>query len=65
LILNSESTHQRNSLADHRKSGIDPDHGFIGTRPAVPVGGIATLAVTAIWLKIVPAMRRGDRLDSI
>jgi len=36
---------------------------FVGAVPAVLVGGIATLAITALWAHLFPAMRRVDRLD--
>jgi MFS family permease len=37
----------------------------IGTVPAVIVGGAATLAVTAVWARLFPAMRRIDRLEDV
>lgn len=37
----------------------------IGTVPAVVVGGAATLAVTALWARLFPAMRRIDRLEDV
>jgi MFS family permease len=36
---------------------------FIGPVGAAVFGGIGTLAVTGIWAKIFPALRRADRLD--
>ncbi len=60
--INSISINASNELGDFRAGTMA---GFIGTVPAVLVGGIATLAVTAIWLKVFPAMRRVDRLETI
>ena len=60
--INAISINASNELGDFRAGTMA---GFIGTVPAVLIGGIATLAVTAIWMKIFPAMRRVDRLDSI
>jgi MFS family permease len=37
----------------------------IGTVAAVVAGGAATLAVTALWARLFPAMRRIDRLEDI
>jgi MFS family permease len=37
---------------------------FIGTVPAVVVGGIGTVAVAAIWYRLFPALRNADRLDA-
>ncbi len=36
---------------------------LIGTVPAVVVGGIGTVAVAALWLRLFPALRDADRLD--
>ena len=35
----------------------------IGTVPAVILGGIGTLVVTALWAWWFPALRKIDRLD--
>lgn len=35
---------------------------FIGAVPAVVVGGVATLAVAALWGRLFPALRRRDHL---
>jgi len=43
------------------ESGITA--GWFGTVPAVVLGGVATLAVVAIWSMIFPQLRRVDRLD--
>jgi Transmembrane secretion effector len=37
---------------------------LLGTMPAVALGGLGTLAVAAVWLKVFPALRRVDRLRS-
>ncbi|MEE8454674.1 MAG: MFS transporter [Limibaculum sp.] len=37
----------------------------IGTVPAVLVGGAATLAVTALWARLFPEMRKVNRLDEV
>jgi hypothetical protein len=37
---------------------------FIGTVPAVVLGGIGTVAVAAIWYRLFPALRNADRLDA-
>lgn len=35
---------------------------LIGTVPAVALGGVATLAVAAIWMVAFPALRKADRI---
>jgi len=60
--VNSVSINASNELGDFR-AGLTA--AFIGTVPAVLVGGIATLAVTALWAKLFPAMRRVDRLEDL
>lgn len=35
---------------------------LIGTVPAVAFGGLATLVVMAVWMKVFPALRSADRL---
>lgn len=37
--------------------------GFIGAVPAVVVGGIGTLIVVGLWLKLFPSLRRIDRFS--
>ena len=37
----------------------------IGAVPAVVVGGIGTLVITAIWIALFPGLRKLDRLDEI
>jgi hypothetical protein len=39
--------------------------GGIGTVPAVLVGGLTTVAVTVLWMKLFPSISRIDRLDQI
>ncbi|MDE0809861.1 MAG: MFS transporter [Alphaproteobacteria bacterium] len=58
--VNSVSINASNELGDFR-AGLSA--AFIGTIPAVLVGGIATLAVTLLWAKLFPAIRRVDHLD--
>ncbi len=38
---------------------------LIGAVPAVVVGGVGTLAVTAIWMALFPGLRRLDRVAQI
>ena len=35
---------------------------WFGTVPAVILGGIGTLAVVAVWMKLFPPLRKVDRL---
>ncbi|OAG77867.1 MFS general substrate transporter [Acetobacter malorum] len=37
----------------------------IGAVPAVVVGGIGTLVITALWMALFPGLRKLDRLDDI
>jgi MFS family permease len=60
--VNSVSINASNELGDFR-AGVTAS--LIGTVPAVLVGGIATLAVTLLWAKLCPAMRRIDRLEDL
>ena len=57
--VNSVSVNASNELGDFR-AGIMA--AAIGTVPAVFVGGIVTLTVTALWWKIFPDLRKVDRL---
>jgi MFS family permease len=57
--VNSVSINASNELGDFR-AGIMA--AAIGTVPAVFVGGIVTLAVTALWWKIFPDLRKVDKL---
>ena len=36
---------------------------LVGTTPAVVLGGLGTLVVAAIWMRLFPSLRRLDRLD--
>ena len=36
---------------------------LMGTVPAVVVGGIGTLAVVALWMKLFPSLRKFERLE--
>jgi hypothetical protein len=38
---------------------------WFGTGPAVIVGGIGTLAVVAIWMKLFPSLRRVDKFTDV
>ena len=38
---------------------------LLGTVPAVVLGGIGTLAVVGLWMKLFPALRTVDRLDDV
>jgi MFS family permease len=38
---------------------------LIGAVPAVVLGGVATIAVAAIWWRLFPALTRVDRLDEL
>ena len=38
---------------------------WLGVFPAVMVGGVCTLAVAALWLRLFPALRRVDRLADV
>jgi MFS family permease len=38
---------------------------LFGTVPAVVMGGIGTLAVVALWMKLFPALRKVDRLSDV
>jgi MFS family permease len=37
---------------------------FLGAVPAVLIGGIGTLAIVAIWIRLFPALARVDRLEA-
>jgi hypothetical protein len=38
---------------------------ILGTVPAVIFGGIGTLAVVALWMKLFPPLRRVDRFTDV
>jgi hypothetical protein len=38
---------------------------LIGTVPAVVVGGAATIAVAALWLRFFPSLARLDRMEHL
>ncbi len=38
---------------------------WLGTVPAVVVGGLGTLVVVAAWALLFPSLRRADRLEAI
>ena len=38
---------------------------WFGTVPAVVLGGIGTLIVVGLWMRLFPALRTVDRLDSV
>ncbi len=37
--------------------------GLFGTVPAVVIGGLGTLGVVALWMKLFPPLRAVDRLS--
>ena len=38
---------------------------LLGTVPAVALGGVGTLVIAAVWMRVFPALRRADRLVSV
>jgi uncharacterized protein (DUF2062 family) len=36
---------------------------LIGALPAVLVGGVGTLIITLVWIKLFPQLWRADRMD--
>ena len=60
--VNSVSINASNELGDFR-AGLGA--AVLGTVPAVLLGGIATLGVTALWMRCFPAMRRIERFEEI
>lgn len=60
--VNAVSINASNELGDFR-AGVMA--GGIGTVPAVLVGGLTTVAVTVIWMKLFPSIRSIDRLDQV
>jgi MFS family permease len=51
-----------NELGEFR-SGMTA--GFLGTVPAVVLGGVGTIVVVAVWSKIFPALRDVDRMSEL
>jgi hypothetical protein len=51
-----------NELGDFR-AGLSA--GFLGVVPAVILGGISTVLVTAFWAWLFPALRKLDRLSDL
>lgn len=49
-----------NQLGDFR-AGVTAE--YLGATSAVLLGGIGTLLIVAIWMKLFPALARVDRLD--
>lgn len=39
--------------------------GWFGTVPAVVIGGVGTLGVVALWMRLFPALRKVDRLSDV
>lgn len=58
--VNSISINASNELGYFR-SGVMA--AWLGTVPAVVIGGIVTLTVCALWSRFFPELRRADRLD--
>jgi len=51
-----------NELGDFR-AGLSA--GLIGVVPAVVLGGVSTILVTALWAWLFPALRKLDRLSDL
>ncbi len=60
--VNAISINASNELGDFR-AGVMA--GGIGTVSAVLVGGITTVGVTLLWMKLFPGIRRIDQLENI
>jgi len=60
--VNSVSINASNELGDFRAGVMAAG---IGTVPAILLGGVATLAATALWWRFFPSLRRVDRLDKV
>jgi hypothetical protein len=60
--VNSVSINASNELGDFR-AGLGA--AVLGTVPAVLLGGIATIGITALWMRCFPAMRRIKRFEEI
>lgn len=60
--VNSVAINASNELGDFR-AGIMA--GGIGSVASVLVGGVVTIAVTALWWRLFPEIRRVDRLDDL
>ena len=60
--VNAVSINASNELGDFR-AGVMA--GGIGTVPAMLVGGLTTVTVTVLWMKLFPSISRIDRLDQI
>jgi MFS family permease len=60
--VNGVAINASNELGDFRAGVMAA---ALGTVPAVLLGGVATLAVTAIWARLFPRMRRVDRLADV
>ena len=58
--VSTVSVNASNELGDFR-AGLTA--AAIGTVPAVLIGGIATIGVSALWWRLFPDLRRVDRLD--
>lgn len=60
--VNAVAINASNELGDFRAGAMAA---VIGTVPAVLAGGAVTLAVTALWARLFPEMRRIDRLEDV
>lgn len=38
---------------------------WLGTVPAVVLGGVGTLAITGLWIKLFPGLAKRDRMSEI
>tara|TARA_B100001123_G_C14334554_1_gene640549 strand:- start:94 stop:483 length:390 start_codon:yes stop_codon:yes gene_type:complete len=59
--VNSVSINASNELGDFR-AGMSA--ALLGTVPAVLIGGLVTLGVTALWMRLFPSIHRIDRFNS-
>ncbi len=60
--VNSVAINASNELGDFRAGMMA---GGIGSVPSVLVGGVVTIAITALWWRLFPGIRRVDRLDDL
>lgn len=60
--VNAVAINASNELGDFRAGVMAA---AIGTVPAVLAGGAVTLAVTALWARLFPGLRRIDRLEEV
>ena len=51
-----------NQLGEFESGGLAA---LVGTTPAVVAGGLGTLVVAALWMRLFPSLRRLDRLETV